>query len=511
MDLLGGYGSDADSDASSSSNDEQTPAPSPAPSPSRTPSISMKSTNVADRATATVAKKHGIDTNTNTTHKKGHISKKGKRLLRLNLNAVLPPEILKRLTQSTVQGMGAGNSDDSDSDNDDNGNNNGEGKETKPSKSNKKQSTSTAADKGLNSLLSDLNGFSPTSKVTKTSSATRTCTATATKIKSGTQQNDDKKETLGMAFMNVSTTVLRKKRNDDSLVVDIHGKSMNNSKEEQVIVEDVDVHSSDSDSDSDHDADTDTKTATPQTMFPEKNKESSKSNAYPSTATATATATAAAAATATTSRSRIHSSVRVPRPAAPGIQRAPNVAPSLSSSSLYNTIGTSASASMTSASAASMAQSQFQHPIPQQQQQQQQPPQQPNKKRSKKELEKALRAGNLESLDIHQYTQNAHTMDSINYAPHQNHDQLAPGSDTGAGTGGSYHAGGLEHYVPSEGATVKGFSGKMKGKHQIHSLVQNAANLEANQRRMDAMGMGMGGAGRKGKSSRADAKRKYGW
>jgi hypothetical protein len=502
MDLLGGYGSDADSDASSSSNDEQTPAPSPAPSPSRTPSISMKSTNVADRATATVAKKHGIDTNTNTntntTHKKGHISKKGKRLLRLNLNAVLPPEILKRLTQSTVQGMGAGNSDDSDSDNDDNGNNNGEGKETKPSKSNKKQSTSTAADKGLNSLLSDLNGFAPTSKVTKTSSATRTATATATKIKSGTQQNDDKKETLGMAFMNVSTTVLRKKRNDDSLVVDIHGKSMNNSKEEQVIVEDVDVHSSDSDSD--HDTDTDTKTATPQTMFPEKNKESSKSNAYPSTATAT------------TSRSRIHSSVRVPRPAAPGIQRAPNVAPSLSSSSLYNTIGTSASASMTSASAASMAQSQFQHPIPQQQQQQQQqPPQQPNKKRSKKELEKALRAGNLESLDIHQYTQNAHTMDSINYAPHQNHDQLAPGSDTGAGTGGSYHAGGLKHYVPSEGATVKGFSGKMKGKHQIHSLVQNAANLEANQRRMDAMGMGMGGAGRKGKSSRADAKRKYGW
>ena len=251
MDLLGGYGSDADSDASSSSNDEQTPAPAPAPAPSKPPSLSMKSTNVADRATATVAKKHGINTdtntNTNTTHKKGHISKKGKRQLRLNLNAVLPPEILKRLTQSTVQGMGAGNSDDSDSDNDDNGNNNGEGKETKPSKSNKKQSTSTAADKGLNSLLSDLNGFAPTSKVTKTSSATRTCTATATKIKSGTQQNDDKKETLGMAFMNVSTTVLRKKRNDASLAVDIHGKRMNNSKEEQVIVEDVDVHYSDSD------------------------------------------------------------------------------------------------------------------------------------------------------------------------------------------------------------------------------------------------------------------------
>jgi hypothetical protein len=436
-------------------------------------------------------------------------------LLRVNLNAVLPPEILKRLTKSTVQGVGAASDTDSDSDSSDN---DGEGKETSassrsPTKRNTKPSTPrtfraeqktapSAADGGLNSLLSDLHGFTPTStgknrnERSLLTDASRTQSKKLDAAKSGKDESETKSETLGMAFMNVSTTVVRKKRNskNDSSVVDIHGNGNGNDipSKRKVAVEDV--HS---DSDSDDDDDPTTQTAMPQTaMFPERNIEANPS-------------AAASVPVSEPSRSRTNLKARVsaPRLAAPGMQRATNTIPApYSSSSMYNPSADSASAS--AYPDVSTGQAQHHQDTTSQPQFQTQDPtpiqSQPNKKRSKRELEKALRAGNLDSINLHQYTQNAHSMESINYGA-QNHDQLMNSSAEGGRS--SYGTGGLEHYVPSEGTSVKGLSGKMKGKHQIHSLVQNAAKLEADQRRMDAMGGGM----KRGKSSRADAKRKYGW
>eukprot|EP01083_Nonionella_stella_P098767 277848_1 len=136
----------------------------------------------------------------------------------------------------------------------------------------------------------------------------------------------------------------------------------------------------------------------------------------------------------------------------------------------------------------------------------------PHPKRSKRELEKMLRSGNFDSIQTQK-------IDSFNYAQQgtggDQHQQLLSTSHVEGG--GSYGTGGgLKTYAPSMGTTVTqggaaaaglGLSSKQKGKNQIHSLVSGAAKLEADHRRMSAMGMTKGG----GKARRADAKRKYGW
>ena len=103
---------------------------------------------------------------------------------------------------------------------------------------------------------------------------------------------------------------------------------------------------------------------------------------------------------------------------------------------------------------------------------------------------------------MNEYTQK---IDSIS-SNSPNEQQILASSGLSEG-GSSFGTSGLERYIPSEGASIKqgGLSGKMKGKHQIHALVSSAAKYEAEQRRMNAMGTN------KGKSSRADAKKKYGW
>jgi hypothetical protein len=122
-------------------------------------------------------------------------------------------------------------------------------------------------------------------------------------------------------------------------------------------------------------------------------------------------------------------------------------------------------------------------------------------KRSKRDIEKALRAGNFENID----SLTTQTIDTREYDQPDEHQILATSGLAAEGSS-SFRTSGLERYVPSEGMSVQGgVVGKMKGKSQIHSLVSSAASYEANQRRMAAMGLG------KAKSGRADAKRKYGW
>jgi len=502
MDLLGGYDSDA------SSSDEGPSLPSASATATATATVVSMAPQAKPQQAQPSQTNTSANTNTKTKPSNINVSKKGKRLLRLN--AVLPPEILERLTRSTVQGSGgyddgssssssSSSSSDADSDNDNDNNNNDSSKQKQKQKQTRKQKqkqlrvatkakplkkqeiTNAASDKGLNSLLSELQGFSPSKKAA----------APAVKVK----------ETLGMAFMNVtSTTVVRQKRNDISNVVDIHESSAATRthsasvKKNDIVVEDVDSSDDDDDDDDSDDGSTGSmdndmsSPATAEPLFPAKEPAKPSDNSSNS------------------SRLRYN----VPRPnvtmglSAGMIKRVTNAAPSVSSSSYNSTMATSQA-----------------QPQPQPQQQRTQQHQTaatstststavdaPKKKRSKRELEKALRAGNFDGLD-------SQKIDSMNYAPPNEQQILAAsgaaiggdGTGTGTGTGASYRTSGLERYVPTEGMSIaqSGLSGKMKGKHQIHSLVSSAAKHEADQRRMAAMGTNTV------KSNRADAKRKYGW
>ena len=412
MDLLGGY----DSDDSSGS---ESPAVASVSRPAET-------TNSATPGMSAPAQQ-----------KLNKALKKGKRLLRLN--AVLPPEILNRLAK--------GASSDTDSDSDDEQQqrtrktrNVKKGAKMTP----KKKPENSAADKELDSLLTDLNGCAPIEKIMCSRST-------------GVAEH----ETLGMAFMKVSTSVVRKKRNEDSHVVDIHGTKVAHAqpeKKQAMIVEDVESDLDQNDK--------------------EQNTEKEK--------------TIVVNESSSLASARMQCNIPRPMPIPPSgfsarMKRPLNVAPSVSI----------------------LPQHQHQH-LPEQQieklqlEQQQQQKQQP-KKRSKKELERALRAGNFDS--INEYTQK---IDSVNYT-NANEQQYLATSGMGEDSigGSSFRASGMERYVPSEGAslTQSGLSDKMKGKHQIHALVSNAAKFEADQRRMAAMG----NTSRNKSSSRADAKRKYGW
>lgn len=395
MDLLGGYGSD-DSDDSSASDSAKLPV----------------------QSDATISKRQEL---------KEVVSKKGKKLLRLN--AVLPPDILDRLTKGAAS--------DTDSDDDEEGRtklNKREGKKfVKKKDITIGLGSSSAADNGLNSLLTDLSGFTPSVVVKK---------------------GEEKEEKLGMAFMTVSTSVSRKKRNEPSDVVDIHQSlNTNNKASKKIVVEDVD-------SDSEGETPSQNRSLT---QAEEKDKAEPLFTSKPS--------------------SYIRRTVpRPPSGLSAGMKRPINATPMPSN---YN--------STLNPSAPSAERDRGQ-------QYEQQEVQLPQKKRSKKEIEKALRAGNLDS--VNEYTQKIESISSNT----PNEQQILASSGLSEG-GNSFGTSGLERYIPSEGASIKqgGLSGKMKGKHQIHALVSSAAKYEAEQRRMNAMGTN------KGKSSRADAKKKYGW
>jgi hypothetical protein len=393
MDLLGGYNSD------DSSGSEASQAPT---------------------ATAVVSKPV-VNSNKPSAPRQGESKalKKGRRLVRLN--AVLPPEILDRLAK------GASSESDSDSNSDNQGKRRSAKAQEAVKMTRKKKPENSATDKGLNSLLTDLNGFAVNNTRANTTGAN---------------------EILGMAFMKVSTSVVRKKR-DDALFVDIHGTStvapisieVESKKKQEIIVEDSNISAREVET-------------------------------LPSTTEATKPSRSSSA--------RLQYNVPRPSPIPPS--------------------GLSAGMKRPLNDASELAQHQHQLAETQQQSPQQQKP----RKRSKKELEKALRAGNFDS--INEYTQK---IDSVNYANPNEHQYLASSGAGEDSTGGSqFRTSGMERYVPTEGTSIResGLSGKMKGKHQIHSLVSNAAKLEADQRRMAAMGTAS-----RGKSNREGAKKKYGW
>ena len=115
------------------------------------------------------------------------------------------------------------------------------------------------------------------------------------------------------------------------------------------------------------------------------------------------------------------------------------------------------------------------------------------KKRSRKEMEKALRAGNLDAL---------HGVATVEaeasvYVPQEETYRVV--------TSGITRVAPVGMYDPKAGSDVMqvGATGKQRGKHQINALLASAASLELQR----ARAIGTSG----GKSKRADAKRKYGW
>ena len=480
MDLLGGYGSDASSSSDHSSEASVTgPTVPPPPSAATT---TTKPTTATLPPTKTLLTNNKSSTNSTPPPMK-------KKLKLLKLNNFLPPDILHQLTKSTVQGRGEdGVLLDSDSDSDQE--NSDDDAVVRPAPTTKKhrsnwlqhdsQTTTSLEDEGLSSFLNDLNSHVPCSKPPPASNKI---------YKVENESALKNKEVMGSALMQVSSSVTRIKRSSKSpsstTVVDIHGT--NGSKSTDVVVEDVD---SDVEHDEMNDAADKNITATtlqqesPIPMFPSQ-------TVTKSTTASTKNPVAAATSSVPRPSSSIYARERG------GIRRVSTVTHT-TSSSLEATHPNSTEAQShqplyTSAPS-------YPPPI---QPTQTQTQHQPLSKKSKRERDKALRSGNLAALESISQTLDLVQPSSSNYSTGN-----APivGEDAQAS---QFKMGGLATYVPSMGGTVQGgkISGKMKSKSQIHSLVANARSLEAERARMDLMGIGKGS----GKSTRADAKRKYGW
>lgn len=116
------------------------------------------------------------------------------------------------------------------------------------------------------------------------------------------------------------------------------------------------------------------------------------------------------------------------------------------------------------------------------------------RKRSRKEMERALRSGNMSAVDGHGNVQTFDSQQHV-YMP-EDSATTAPNQGTGV------RVAPVAMYDTKAGKDVLGanVSGKARGKNQINYLMASAAAFEANQAQQA-----------KAKSHRADAKRKYGW
>jgi hypothetical protein len=128
-----------------------------------------------------------------------------------------------------------------------------------------------------------------------------------------------------------------------------------------------------------------------------------------------------------------------------------------------------------------------------QQELQQQQQQYTSRKRSRKEMERALRHGNLDAV-----------MDDSQFVSLEQSqpDSYTPQPETYAVPQYGIRVAATAMYDPSQGAAVTGVK-KGRGKNQINHLMASAANLELQRARQ--------GNSNIGKMHRANAKQKYGW
>lgn len=130
-------------------------------------------------------------------------------------------------------------------------------------------------------------------------------------------------------------------------------------------------------------------------------------------------------------------------------------------------------------------------------------------RKQRREEERALRSGAAfqnpsAATEIHQPS-------PTEFAPTAHAAAIASRAARFRGVGGGNGGGNISMYDPKAGGDVsgQGITGKHKSKHQINSLMANAISLEAH--RAAESELARIGGGQKGGSSRADAKRKYGW
>lgn len=510
MDLLQGYGSDDESTSSveTGTGPEQLPVPS---SLSSTPAPIPALAHYTKAAAPNIPKKNPIASSSSSSLLLSSTAKtkKGKRILKLN--SVLPPDILERLTRSFVQSAGgryeSSSDDDGDDDDDDDESNvrstidnkkkgavgmrtsassNKKSPHEKKSRSflKEKQKKNISGDLGLDSLLSDLQSAVPTVPTEESKKK-----GGGGGGKSNSEKNGDEK--LGLAFMNVSNTVVRKKRNDKDVVVDVHVTTSRASKKRSNIeIEDLDSEEEmDEEEKVQIDSNIDVVPLFPSARTHEQQQqqqqfEQQKNNQSKYVSNSIKTNTS--------------NPMKRPRNA---VKAAPSIPSNFQTVKIPNDTMEAhqyTESAMAPPSKSSHHQCQTEHVTLQQPNQITQPT-----KMSKRELEKALRAGNFDSIDSSNITQN---IDSSSYIQPSENELLATASTSNAAVS-QYNTANLQMYVPSEGNSVatNQLSSQQKGKHQIHSLVANARKLEADRARLGAMGLG----GRK--STRSDAKKKYGW
>jgi len=132
-------------------------------------------------------------------------------------------------------------------------------------------------------------------------------------------------------------------------------------------------------------------------------------------------------------------------------------------------------------------------------------------RKQRREEERALRSGAAfqnpsAATEIHQPS-------PTEFAPTAHAAAIASRAARFRGVGGGNGGGGsVTMYDPKAGGDVAGqgiITGKHRSKHQINSLMANAISLEAHRAAESELARISGG--QKGGSSRADAKRKYGW
>jgi len=134
-------------------------------------------------------------------------------------------------------------------------------------------------------------------------------------------------------------------------------------------------------------------------------------------------------------------------------------------------------------------------------------------RKQRREEERALRSG--AAFQNPSATTEIHQPSPTEFAPTAHAAAIASraaryrGLGSGGGGGGSVKN--ISMYDPKAGGDVagQGITGKHRSKHQINSLMANAISLEAH--RAAEAELARVGGGQKGGSSRADAKRKYGW
>eukprot|EP00985_Skeletonema_marinoi_P005882 scaffold2557_cov139-Skeletonema_marinoi.AAC.15 len=134
-------------------------------------------------------------------------------------------------------------------------------------------------------------------------------------------------------------------------------------------------------------------------------------------------------------------------------------------------------------------------------------------RKQRREEERALRSG--AAFQNPSAATELHQPSPTEFAPTAHAAAIASRAARFRGAGGGGGGGGsvknISMYDPKEGSDVagQGVTGKHRSKHQINSLMANAISLEAH--RAAESELARIGGGQKGGSSRADAKRKYGW